>query len=144
MTTAQADPQSPAPITDTQSAAVQVAPKNLLDRVLAYVPRILSSHAHIIFLVFLGIYLVLLPLVGVSVSSKAELIGGNYTNVTSDLGACIASGLTVHLVKRAHRRSQELEQVVDSLHRRHAELESAVRSVGEAATRTEAAARSLQ
>ncbi len=92
----------------------------------------------------LGVYLVLLPLFGVNVSAKAELIGGNYTNVTSDLGACIAAGLTVHLVKRAHRRNEQLEQVVDALHPRHQALESALHATQEAADRAEAAARSLQ
>ena len=41
----------------------------------------------------------MLPLLGVNVSAKSELIGGNYTNATSDLGRCVATGLTVHLVK---------------------------------------------
>jgi hypothetical protein len=35
----------------------------------------------------LGIYLIVLPLAGVNVSAKSELIGGNFTNVTSDIGA---------------------------------------------------------
>ena len=136
-------PSSP-PAYDTQSASAQLPPQTRLDRILSYVPRVLSSHAHIIFLGCLGVYLVLLPLFGVNVSSKAELIGGNYTNVTSDLGACIAAGLTVHLVKRAHRRSDQLEEVVDALHRRHEALESALHTTLEAANRAESAARSLQ
>ncbi len=86
------------PAEASQAVASQLAPTTRFDRALALVPRALSSHAHIIFLGALGVYLVLLPLVGVSVSAKTELIGGNYTNVTSDLGACIAAGLTVHLV----------------------------------------------
>jgi hypothetical protein len=69
-------PDAPA----SQSAAAQVAPQTRLDKVLSVVPRALSSHAHIVFLGALGIYLVLLPLVGVNVSAKSELIGGNYTN----------------------------------------------------------------
>ena len=72
----------------TQPVNAQLAPQSRLDKILAVVPRALSNHAHIIFLGVLGIYLVLLPLFGVNVSAKAELIGGNYTNVTSDLGAC--------------------------------------------------------
>ena len=81
-------------------------------------PRLLASKAHVLFLFALGIFLVVLPLVGVTVSSKAELIGGNYTNVTSDLGACIAAGGTVHLVRRhrAHQRElADLHAKVDSL-----------------------------
>jgi hypothetical protein len=124
----------------TQAVEAQVAPQSRLDKILAAVPRILSSHAHIIFLVFLGVYLVLLPLVGVSVSSKAELIGGNYTNVTSDLGACIAAGLTVHLVRRDRRRSQELAALFRSVHARHDVLENDVGRAVAAAERAEDAA----
>jgi len=126
---------------DTQAVAAQVAPQSRLDRILALVPRGLSSHAHIIFLGALGIYLVLLPLLGVNVSAKAELIGGNYTNVTSDLGACIAAGLTVHLVKRDRHRTRELEQWFHRVHRRHDELDAALQRAIAAAERAEAAAR---
>src|SRR5215831_15910615 len=64
-------------------------PSSLVDRVLRWVPRILSSKPHVIALIGLGVYLILLPLFGVMVSAKAELIGGNYTNVTSDIAASI-------------------------------------------------------
>jgi hypothetical protein len=37
-------------------------------------------------------------------SAKAELIGGNYTNVTSDIAASIAAGGTLHLVNQSRRR----------------------------------------
>lgn len=104
---------------DTQAVTAQVGPKTRLDKILAQVPRALSSHVHIIFLACLGVFLVLLPLVGVTVSAKAELIGGNYTNVTSDLGACIAAGLTVHLVKRDRKRTQQLDDMFKRLHERH-------------------------
>ena len=99
-----------------QSAAAQLAPQTRVDRILGVVPRALSSHVHIVFLGALGVFLVLLPLLGVNVSARAELIGGNYTNVTSDLGACIAAGLTVHLVKRDRRRSREVDELFRSLH----------------------------
>jgi predicted phage tail protein len=127
---------------ESQVVSSQTEPLNRLDKVLALVPRALSSHAHIIFLGLLGVYLVVLPLVGVSVSAKAELIGGNYTNVTSDLGACIAAGLTVHLAKRERRRSRELEQWFSHLHRRHDELEKALARAVAAAERAEQAVRS--
>jgi len=126
---------------DTQAVTANLAPQSRLDRILALVPRALSSHAHIIFLGALGIYLVLLPLVGVNVSAKAELIGGNYTNVTSDLGACIAAGLTVHLVRRDRRRARELEQWFHHVHRRHDALQESVERAVAAAERAEAAAR---
>jgi hypothetical protein len=115
-------------------------PESVLDRTLAFVPRVLSSHAHIIFLACLGVFLVVLPLVGVNVSARAELIGGNYTNVTSDLGACIAAGLTVHLVKRDRRRSREMQEMFAHLHRRHDALTDAVNRAAAAAERAEAAA----
>jgi len=79
-------------------------PGSRLDRVLRWVPRILSSKPHVLALLALGIYLILLPLFGVMVSARAELIGGNYTNVTSDIAASIAAGGTLHLVNQGRRR----------------------------------------
>jgi hypothetical protein len=124
----------------SQSVEAQLAPQHRLDQILAVVPRALSSHAHIIFLGALGVYLVLLPLLGVNVSAKAELIGGNYTNVTSDLGACIAAGLTVHLVKRERRRAERFEQLIGTLHIRHDALEKTLEAVTATSERAEAAA----
>ncbi|MDQ6837014.1 MAG: hypothetical protein M3137_01390 [Actinomycetota bacterium] len=79
-------------------------------RVLNAVPRILASKVHVVLLFGLGIYIVVLPLFGLNVSAKSELIGGNYENTTSDIGACIAAGGTVHLIKkgREHRREVAL------------------------------------
>ena len=136
------DSSRPADGDDQHSQAVdaQLNPQSRLDKILAVVPRALSSHAHIIFLGVLGVYLVLLPLVGVNVSSKSELIGGNYTNVTSDLGACIAAGLTVHLVKRDRRRSREFAEFARRLHLRHDEFEKQLSAMTEAAKRAEQAA----
>ena len=124
----------------SQTVGAQIAPRNWLDKLLGAVPRALSSHAHIIFLTGLGVYLVLLPLFGVDVSAKAELIGGNYTNVTSDLGACIAAGLTVHLVKRDRRRSQEMEALLHRLHGRHDVLQERLDQVMTATQRAVSAA----
>ena len=84
-------------------------PKSRLDRFLAYVPRVLASHTHILILMVLGVYLIVLPLAGVNVSAKSELIGGNYTNVTSDIGACIAAGGTLTLLAHAKRRNRLAE-----------------------------------
>ena len=123
-----------------QGVSAQLAPQTRLDKLLSLVPRALSSHAHIIFLGALGIYLVLLPLVGVNVTAKSELIGGNYTNVTSDLGACIAAGLTVHLVKRDRRRSRELAELEMRLHARYDEFSQKMDQATEAARRAEHAA----
>ncbi len=81
-------------------------PESRFDRALQWVPRILSSKPHIVVLMLLGVYLIVLPLVGVAVSAKSELIGGNYTNVTSDIGACIAAGGTLHLVNQGRKRQK--------------------------------------
>ena len=63
-----------------------------LEKILALVPRTLSSDAHIVFLGgCLGIYLVALALLGVN----------------SDLGAFIAAGLTVHLARRHSGRTAQ-------------------------------------
>ena len=85
-------------------------PRSPLDRALQWVPRILSSKPHVIALIALGVYLILLPLLGVMVSAKAELIGGNYTNVTSDIAASIAAGGTLHLVNQGRKRRQMDEE----------------------------------
>jgi hypothetical protein len=57
----------------------------------------------------LGIYLIL-PLPGVTVSAQAELIGGTYSNVTCDIGACIAAGGTLHLVSQGRKRRKIAEE----------------------------------
>ena len=46
----------------------------------------------------------MLPLLRLTVSAKAELIGGNYTNVTSDVGARIAAGATLHIISQGRGR----------------------------------------
>jgi hypothetical protein len=125
----------------SQAVIAQTAPQTQLDKVLAILPRALSSHVHIIFLAILGVFLVLLPLLGVDVSAKAELIGGNYTNVTSDLGACIAAGMTVHLVRREHSRTRQFEQMFERLHARHDDLQAVIQRAAAAAERAEAAAK---
>jgi hypothetical protein len=131
------DSMQPPEASPTQAVTAQTGPQTRLDKVLALVPRVLSSHVHIIFLACLGVFLVLLPLFGVHVSARAELIGGNYTNVTSDLGACIAAGLTVHLVKRDRRRTGELEEL---LRKGHEALGHEIQRAVSAAERAEAAA----
>jgi hypothetical protein len=85
-------------------------PRSRADQILQWVPRILSSKPHVVALMALGVYLILLPLLGVMVSAKAELIGGNYTNVTSDIAASIAAGGTLHLVNQGRKRRQVDEE----------------------------------
>jgi hypothetical protein len=98
------------------------------NRALQWVPRILSSKPHIVWLMALGVYLIVLPLLGIAVSAKSELIGGNYTNVTSDIGACIAAGGTLHLVSQGRKRQKVdaerltlLKEVHALLHHLHPE-----------------------
>ncbi|MCW2930016.1 MAG: hypothetical protein JWM19_978 [Actinomycetia bacterium] len=94
-----------------------------LDKVLGGVPRVLASHAHVVWLLVLGVYLIVLPLCGVSVPAKYELIGGNYTNVTSDIGACIAAGGTLTVLSQSRRRGKVTEathKIVADLYRSHA------------------------
>ena len=79
-------------------------PASRLDQVLRWVPRVLASKPHVLVLMALGVYLIVLRLFGVRVSANAELIGGNYTNVTSDIGACIAAGGTLHLINQSRKR----------------------------------------
>jgi len=111
-------------------------------RALQWVPRILSSKPHIVWLMALGVYLIVLPLLGVAVSAKSELIGGNYTNVTSDIGACIAAGGTLHLVSQGRKRQKVdaerltlLKDVHALLHHLHpdaaAEIGQAIRQAHE-------------
>ncbi len=85
-------------------------PRSRIDRILKWVPRVLSSKPHVLLLMGLGVYLIVLPILGVRVSSNAELIGGNYTNVTSDIGACIAAGGTLHLVAQGRKRRKVEEE----------------------------------
>jgi hypothetical protein len=89
------------------------------DRILQWIPRILSSKPHVVALTLLGVYLVVLPLLGIAVSNKAELIGGNYTNVTSDIGACIAAGGTLHLISQSRKRMKLDQERMTILHEIH-------------------------
>lgn len=85
-------------------------PKSRLARLLNLIPRALASKPHIIFLLGLLVYLVFLPLSGVyKPSATAMLIGGNWTNVTGDIGACIAAGGTLVLLKHSRRRNRLAE-----------------------------------
>jgi len=85
-------------------------PRSRVDQILQWVPRILSSKPHVVLLMGLGVYLIVLPILGVTVSANTELIGGNYTNVTSDIGACIAAGGTLHLVNQSRKRRRMDEE----------------------------------
>jgi hypothetical protein len=122
---------NPRPKTHRSMSVTDLAddtPGSIFNKALKWVPRILSSKPHIVWLIALGIYLIVLPLLGISVSAKSELIGGNYTNVTSDIGACIAAGGTLHLVSQGRKRQKVdterltlLREVHTLLHHLHPE-----------------------
>jgi len=113
-------------------------PRSRIDRILQWVPRLLASKPHVLLLIGLGIYLIVLPLTGVTVSANAELIGGNYTNVTSDIGACIAAGGTLHLVAQSRKRrkiEEERLRLAQETHRLlHYVYGDAARQLGHMAT----------
>lgn len=83
--------------------------KKLLDSV----PRVLSSKYHIVMLI--GFFLWLIPL-GLAFPSIApdriQLIVGNYTNVTSDIGACIAAGGTIAVHAKQKHHEKLLERLI--------------------------------
>ena len=101
-----------------------------MKKFLAKIPEILSSNVSIFIFVFLFIYLVLFGLLGIfaknlAPSSNIQLVLGNYTNVTSALGAAIAAGAStaVHAsVKKLHDKHNELKKSLDDLHAKHDDL----------------------
>jgi Na+/H+ antiporter NhaC len=89
-------------------------PSSLLS-LLKAVPRLLASAPAIVFLLLLFVYLVVIGLIGLFVpalepSATIQLVLGNYTNVTSALGASIAAGagLTAVHELRTHRRKAHI------------------------------------
>lgn len=95
-----------------------------INKLFQVIPRVLSSNVSIFIFIFLFVYLVVFGLIGlfakaVAPSSEAQLILGNYTNVTSALGAAIAAGAStaVHSsVKKLHARHDKLERSLAELH----------------------------
>jgi hypothetical protein len=103
---------------ETTAAGEQTPQRSAFARAikLEWIPRTLASIASRYLFVALFIYLVVLPVIGVyTPSSNAMLEGGNYTNVTGALGACIASavGLAIHRdIKRRHLEQRIHEALV--------------------------------
>lgn len=77
------------------------------------VPRTLASKGHIILLLGMLLWLIPLGLAFPGIApDRLQLIAGNYCNVTSDLGACIAAGGTLaNLVK-----SKQTHQLLTDVH----------------------------
>src|SRR5580692_8283702 len=86
-----------------------------LARALGRLPYLLSSRIVIVFGILLFFYLFvfagLATLFGHpdAVSTNTQLIFGNYTNVTSSVGAGIAAGASLTLLKH-HRRAHRISQ----------------------------------
>jgi hypothetical protein len=106
---------------DEHRADESTPPLTGLAAVLDAIPRVLASKAHIAWLFILFVWIVLLAAVAPHlVSARTELILGNYTNVTSDLGACIAAGGTVTAVHHLRRQSKLSEARLKLEQERHA------------------------
>jgi uncharacterized membrane protein len=103
---------------ETTVAGEQTPQESALVRAvkLEWVPRTLASIASRYIFVALFVYLVVLPVSGIyTPSGTAMLEGGNYTNVTGALGACIASavGLAIHRdIKKRHLEQRIHEALV--------------------------------
>ena len=95
---------------ETTAAGEQTPQESAFTRAikLEWIPRTLASIASRYFFVALFFYLVVLPITGIyTPSSNAMLIGGNYTNVTGALGACIASAVGLAIPRDARKRHLE-------------------------------------
>jgi hypothetical protein len=99
-------------------------PVGNLEKCLSNVPRALASRGHILFLIALGAWLIVVPLVpgteAIRPSEFAELIGGNWTNVSSALGACIAAGASL----QAHSEAKRHRHLAERIHALLTERES--------------------
>ncbi len=106
---------SAAPYAETKAHPVASASANGHDMNalrLGFVPRLLASVTSRYIFVALFIYLVALPILNLyTPTANAMLIGGNYTNVTGALGACIASAVGLDI-----RQSQQRRHAAQRLH----------------------------
>jgi hypothetical protein len=88
-----------------------------LDRALARVPAALAHKSHILFLIGLGTWLVLVPVIpgtdAIRPSAFAELIGGNWTNIASALGASIAAGAALATERHARHNRKNIQRIHD-------------------------------
>jgi len=79
-----------------------------INALLGTVPGLLASKPAIIFLLVLLVYLFGFGVIGLFIpalepSATLQLVLGNWTNVTSALGASIAAGGTVHVLREQAR-----------------------------------------
>jgi Na+/H+ antiporter NhaC len=107
-------------------------PSSLLS-LLKAVPRLLASAPAIVFLLLLFVYLVVIGLIGLFVpalepSATIQLVLGNYTNVTSALGASIAAGAgltAVHELRTHRRKAHIFHEQIRALHNLPSDEQSA-------------------
>lgn len=93
-----------------------------MHKFIAVLPKILNSSISIF--IFLFIYLVIFGLIrmvwpALQPSADVQLVLGNYTNVTSALGAAIVAGASTashRAAKQMRKRHDELQKSVDLLH----------------------------
>jgi len=94
--------------------------KNFLDKI----PQLLSSKISIFIFLFLFFYLFIFGIIGLVLphlapSANMQLVLGNYTNVTSALGAAIAAGAATQVsnqTEKIHKRHDHLEKSLQELH----------------------------
>ncbi|HEY0222199.1 hypothetical protein [Lactovum miscens] len=104
--------------------------KKFLDKI----PVVLSSDISIFIFLFLFVYLFLIGVIGLFVpalapSSNMQLVLGNYTNVTSALGAAISAGAATAAhtsVKRLHIKNDELQESMRNLHKKNDRLNDSI------------------
>lgn len=104
-----------------------MSPLNPFGRLGRAVPRALSSGPHLLFLIGLAVFLVVLPLLHLfTPSATAELIGGNYMNAASAIGAVLAAGHAASIVRRHsirdvvdHNLRDVLRSIEDHLRTNH-------------------------
>jgi hypothetical protein len=96
--------------------------RSRLARALGRLPYLLSSRAIILFGILLFFYLFvfagLATLFGHpdAVSTNTQLIFGNYTNVTSSVGAGIAAGASLTLLTHQRRAHRVAQAALDAAH----------------------------
>jgi hypothetical protein len=93
-----------------------------LSRLLGRLPYMLSSRPVILFGILLFLYLFVFAgittLLGHpgAVSTNSQLIFGNYTNVTSSVGAGIAAGASLTLLKHQRHTHRVARSALDTAH----------------------------
>lgn len=90
----------------------------------AWVPRVLGHPLNTLLGLGLFVFLVVLPICGVTIGTGAMLVGGNLTNTLGYLGASIAAGASVvNLAEHREHRRNTTELLV-ALHIKHDEAQA--------------------